>query len=120
LRRAQGCLLGQIAGDARGPHHILAGQPTDASELALMLARTLVSRPGFDAEAVAAFKLCSRLEGIMPALEPAHALHQAGLLAGRLGPDGRVLVCLSGRGDKDMESVDGFQEPAEIEVGRRV
>jgi tryptophan synthase beta chain len=73
-----------------------------------------------DAEAVAAFKLCSRLEGIMPALEPAHALHQAGLLAGRLGPDGRVLVCLSGRGDKDMESVDGFQEPAEIEVGRRV
>jgi tryptophan synthase beta chain len=73
-----------------------------------------------DAEAVAAFKLCSRLEGIMPALEPAHALHHAGLLAGRLGPDGRVLVCLSGRGDKDMESVDGFQEPAEIEVGRRV
>jgi tryptophan synthase beta chain len=73
-----------------------------------------------DAEAVAAFKLCSRLEGIMPALEPAHALHHAGLLAGRLGPDGRVLVCLSGRGDKDMESVDGFQEPAEIEVGKRV
>jgi tryptophan synthase beta chain len=73
-----------------------------------------------DAEAVAAFKLCSRLEGIMPALEPAHALHHAGLLAGRLGPDGRVLVCLSGRGDKDMESVEGFQEPAEIEVGRRV
>jgi len=73
-----------------------------------------------DAEAVAAFKLCSRLEGIMPALEPAHALHYAGLLAGRLGPDGRVLVCLSGRGDKDMESVDGFREPAEIEVGRRV
>jgi tryptophan synthase beta chain len=73
-----------------------------------------------DAEAVAAFKLCSRLEGIMPALEPAHALHHAGLLAGRLGPDGRVLVCLSGRGDKDMESVDGFQEPAEIEVARRV
>jgi tryptophan synthase beta chain len=73
-----------------------------------------------DAEAVAAFKLCSRLEGIMPALEPAHALHHAGLLAGRLGPDGRVLVCLSGRGDKDMESVDRFREPAEIEVGRRV
>jgi tryptophan synthase beta chain len=73
-----------------------------------------------DAEAVAAFKLCCRLEGIMPALEPAHALHHAGLLAGRLGPDGRVLVCLSGRGDKDMESVDRFHEPAEIEVARRV
>jgi tryptophan synthase beta chain len=73
-----------------------------------------------DAEAVASFRLCSRLEGIMPALEPAHALHQAGVLAGRLGPDGRVLVCLSGRGDKDMESVEEFREPAEIEVGRRV
>jgi tryptophan synthase beta chain len=72
-----------------------------------------------DAEAVAAFRLCSRLEGIMPALEPAHALHHAGELARRLGPEGRVLVCLSGRGDKDMESVEEFRQPAEIEVGRR-
>jgi tryptophan synthase beta chain len=61
-----------------------------------------------DAEAVAAFKLCTRLEGIMPALEPAHALHQAGVLARDLGPDGRILVCLSGRGDKDMDSVMEF------------
>jgi tryptophan synthase beta chain len=61
-----------------------------------------------DAEAVAAFRLCARLEGIMPALEPAHAIHQAGLLARGLGPDGRVLVCLSGRGDKDMDSVEEF------------
>jgi tryptophan synthase beta chain len=61
-----------------------------------------------DAEAVAAFKLCTRLEGIMPALEPSHALHQAGLLAGELGLDGRILVCLSGRGDKDMDSVAEF------------
>jgi tryptophan synthase beta chain len=61
-----------------------------------------------DAEAVAAFRLCSRLEGIMPALEPAHAIHEAGVLARRLGPDGRVLVCLSGRGDKDMDSVEEF------------
>jgi tryptophan synthase beta chain len=61
-----------------------------------------------DADAVAAFKLCSRLEGILPALEPAHALHYAGALARELGPDGRVLVCLSGRGDKDMDSVMEF------------
>jgi len=60
-----------------------------------------------DKDAVAAFKLCTRLEGIMPALEPAHALHHAGVLARRLGPDARILVCLSGRGDKDMDSVDG-------------
>ncbi|MBO0838772.1 MAG: tryptophan synthase subunit beta, partial [Actinobacteria bacterium] len=61
-----------------------------------------------DAEAVAAFKLCTRLEGIMPALEPSHALAYAGFLAREMGPEGRILVCLSGRGDKDMESVEEF------------
>jgi tryptophan synthase beta chain len=61
-----------------------------------------------DGQAVAAFKLCSRLEGILPALEPAHALHYAGTLGRELGPDGRILVCLSGRGDKDMDSVMEF------------
>jgi len=61
-----------------------------------------------DEEAVAAFRLCTRLEGIMPALEPAHALAYAGRLARELGAGGRVLVCLSGRGDKDMDSVEEF------------
>jgi tryptophan synthase beta chain len=60
-----------------------------------------------DKDALAAFKLCTQLEGIMPALEPAHALHHAGVLAREMGPGGRILVCLSGRGDKDMDSVDG-------------
>jgi tryptophan synthase beta chain len=60
-----------------------------------------------DKDALAAFKLCTLLEGIMPALEPAHALHHAGVLAREMGPGGRILVCLSGRGDKDMDSVDG-------------
>lgn len=59
-----------------------------------------------DKDAVAAFRLCTRLEGIMPALEPSHALHQAGVIAQELGPGGRILVCLSGRGDKDMDSID--------------
>jgi tryptophan synthase beta subunit len=59
-----------------------------------------------DKDAVAAFKLCTRLEGIMPALEPSHALHQAGVIAREVGPGGRILVCLSGRGDKDMDSVE--------------
>jgi tryptophan synthase beta chain len=53
-----------------------------------------------DAEAVAALRLCTRLEGILPALEPSHALHFAGSLQGA-----RVLVCLSGRGDKDMDNL---------------
>ena len=52
-----------------------------------------------DAEALAAFRLCARLEGILPALEPAHALHVAA------GLEGRVLLCLSGRGDKDLATV---------------
>jgi len=59
-----------------------------------------------DKDALAAFKLCTRLEGIMPALEPAHAIHHAGVIARELGPGGSILVCLSGRGDKDMDSVD--------------
>ena len=61
-----------------------------------------------DAEAVAAFKLCTRLEGIIPALEPSHALARASAFAEELGPPGRILICLSGRGDKDMDSVEEF------------
>ena len=60
-----------------------------------------------DDDAIAAFKLLTKLEGIMPALEPAHALHHAGVLAREMGPQARILVCLSGRGDKDMDSVRG-------------
>jgi tryptophan synthase beta subunit len=63
-----------------------------------------------DVDAVAAFRLCTRLEGIMPALEPAHALHHAGRLAREIGSGGRILVCLSGRGDKDMESVIAYPD----------
>ena len=58
-----------------------------------------------DKDALAAFKLCTRLEGIIPALEPSHAIHHAGVIARELGPGGRILVCLSGRGDKDMDSI---------------
>jgi tryptophan synthase beta chain len=62
-----------------------------------------------DDQAVEAFRLCTRLEGIMPALEAAHALHHAGEVARRLGPEAAVLVGLSGRGDKDMDSVDSYR-----------
>jgi tryptophan synthase beta subunit len=61
-----------------------------------------------DAEAVDAFLTCGRLEGIIPALEAAHALAQAAKEARELGSDGRVLVCLSGRGDKDLNSVQEY------------
>jgi len=55
-----------------------------------------------DDDALAAFQLCSRLEGIVPALESAHALARLDEVAGALGVDDIVVVNLSGRGDKDL------------------
>ncbi len=55
-----------------------------------------------DAEALEAFQLLCRLEGITPALESAHAIAYATKLASKLGRDQLILVNLSGRGDKDM------------------
>ncbi|HEY5365945.1 MAG TPA: tryptophan synthase subunit beta [Casimicrobiaceae bacterium] len=58
-----------------------------------------------DAEALAAFHDCCRIEGIIPALESAHALAHATRIAPTLPADTILLVCLSGRGDKDMNTV---------------
>jgi tryptophan synthase beta chain len=60
--------------------------------------------PVDDAEAMEAFELLCRTEGIIPAIESAHALAGAARLAKELGPDATILVCLSGRGDKDVET----------------
>ena len=57
-----------------------------------------------DDEALAAFHQCCRVEGIIPALESSHALAYAGKLAATMPKDGIVLVNLSGRGDKDVET----------------
>ncbi|MFZ4603565.1 MAG: tryptophan synthase subunit beta [Caulobacterales bacterium] len=58
-----------------------------------------------DEEALEAFKLCTQLEGIIPALEPAHALARTGEIARELGKDGILLMNLCGRGDKDVFTV---------------
>ena len=58
-----------------------------------------------DAEALEAFQLCSKLEGIIPALEPSHALARIGEIAKDVGKDGIVLMNLCGRGDKDIFTV---------------
>ena len=58
-----------------------------------------------DQEALAAFRLCSQLEGIIPALEPAHALAKVAQLAPKKSKDHLMVVNLSGRGDKDLASV---------------
>jgi tryptophan synthase beta chain len=59
-------------------------------------------RPIDDGEAMAAFELLCRSEGIIPAIETAHALAGAMLVGRELGPDSVLLVNLSGRGDKDV------------------
>ena len=59
-----------------------------------------------DADALASFTTLSREEGIMPALEPAHALSYAFKLAEKLRPRDAIIVNLSGRGDKDVEIVE--------------
>ena len=58
-----------------------------------------------DEEALEGFKLLSRLEGIIPALESSHAIAYLPTLAKELGPDKSIVVCLSGRGDKDVAQV---------------
>jgi tryptophan synthase beta chain len=63
-----------------------------------------------DDEAIVAFQLCSRLEGIIPALEPAHALARVTDLAPARPRDHLMVVNLSGRGDKDLDSVAEYLE----------
>ena len=66
-----------------------------------------------DAAAVAAFDALCRYEGIIPALESSHAVAEAIRRAPSLPKDALLLVCLSGRGDKDMESVRRYKNENE-------
>ena len=61
-------------------------------------------RPVADAEAMEAFALLARTEGIIPAVESAHAVAGALRLGRELGPDSVILINLSGRGDKDVDT----------------
>lgn len=69
--------------------------------------------PITDDEALAAFQLCSRLEGIIPALEPAHALAHVGKIAPSLPADHIIVMNMCGRGDKDIFTV---AEALEIDI----
>ncbi|GAB3274535.1 tryptophan synthase subunit beta [Parasphingorhabdus pacifica] len=109
LHGSYSLLLQDNAGQIQPTHSVAAGldYPGVGPEHAMLADQGRASYVAVsDDEALAAFKLCTRLEGIMPALETSHALHQAGELAAELGRGGRVLVCLSGRGDKDMHTVE--------------
>ncbi|MBX3512380.1 MAG: tryptophan synthase subunit beta [Xanthobacteraceae bacterium] len=61
-----------------------------------------------DDEALEAFQLCARMEGIIPALEPSHALAKLGQLARGKPKSHLIVVNMSGRGDKDLASVAGY------------
>nr|WP_312856610.1 tryptophan synthase subunit beta [Phytoactinopolyspora halotolerans] len=63
-----------------------------------------IYQPVDDAEAMEAFRLLCRTEGIIPAIESAHALAGVRRLGAELGPDAVILVNLSGRGDKDVDT----------------
>ncbi|MEH7116814.1 pyridoxal-phosphate dependent enzyme, partial [Neobacillus vireti] len=58
-----------------------------------------------DQEALDSFQLLSKLEGIIPALESSHAVAYAIKLAGEMNANENIVVCLSGRGDKDVDAV---------------
>ena len=69
-----------------------------------------------DDEAVDAFVLLSKLEGIIPALESSHAISYAVKLAKELGKDKSMIVCLSGRGDKDVNQIKERLETGETSL----
>ena len=100
-------------GQIQGTHSISAGLdypgvgPEHSYLKALGRAQYVSST---DQEAVAAFLALSKLEGILPALESAHALAFAMRLANELTPGESIVVTLSGRGDKDVETVADYLE----------
>jgi tryptophan synthase beta chain len=95
-------------GQIREAHSISAGldYPSVGPEHAYLKDEGLVEYASVtDEEALEAFQTCSRLEGIIPALETAHAIFYAEKVAKELGPGKNLVINLSGRGDKDVEVV---------------
>jgi tryptophan synthase beta chain len=101
-------VLQDLDGQIAATHSISAGldYPAVGPEHARLreLGRAEYTVAG-DSEALAAFQLLARTEGILPALESAHAIAEAVRLAPRLSRDQLLLVNLSGRGDKDLDTV---------------
>lgn len=101
-------LLDDAEGQIQGTHSISAGldYPGVGPELAsLMEAGRLELDSATDSEALEAFQTLTRSEGIIPALESSHALAAGIRIAAGMNPDQIVLINLSGRGDKDLNTV---------------
>ncbi len=65
--------------------------------------------PITDEEAVCAFEYLSKVEGIIPAIESAHAVAQAMKIAKNYSPDQSIIICISGRGDKDVAAIARYR-----------
>jgi len=112
-------LLADPHGQVLPTHSVSAGLDYPAvgpEHVALAEAGRVEYTAASDEAAVAAFHLLAELEGILPALESAHALAEAIRRAPRLSRRNVLLVNLSGRGDKDLESVAAFDRDAAREV----
>jgi len=108
LHGAKSYLLQSADGQIVEPHSISAGldYPGVGPEHAWLKDQGRLELAAVtDTEALAAFERCSRLEGIIPALEPAHALAEVIKLAPTLARDRIVVMNLCGRGDKDIYTV---------------
>jgi tryptophan synthase beta chain len=107
LHGARSYVLQDADGQTRESHSISAGldYPGVGPEHAWLKDTGRASYlPVTDTEAMDAFRLLCRTEGIIPAIESAHALAGAHVVAKRLGTDATLLINLSGRGDKDMDT----------------
>jgi tryptophan synthase beta chain len=121
LHGSRSYVLQEKGGQIAEAHSISAGldYPGVGPELSYLKDQgRLTLLPQTDAEALAAFQYLARQEGIIPALESAHAVSAARKIARELGKDALVLVNVSGRGDKDVEQVRkmlggdaGWQKP---------
>ena len=108
LHGAKSYLLQDSAGQVAETHSISAGldYPGVGPEHAFFkLSRRAEYAAVTDRQALEGFRLLARTEGILPALEPAHAIGWLAASASRLQRGSAALVCLSGRGDKDVETV---------------
>ena len=107
LQGSYSVLLQDADGQIQETHSVSAGldYPGVGPEHALLQAAGRVRYESVtDEEALAALKECCEAEGILPAIETAHAFHGARRYA-KMNPGKRILICLSGRGDKDMPTL---------------
>lgn len=113
LHGSQSYLLQDADGQTQASHSISAGldYPGVGPQHAWLAALGRAEYwPITDAEAMEAFRLLCRTEGIIPAIESAHALAGVIKLGSELGPSATILVNLSGRGDKDVETAARYFE----------